>query len=99
MTTKTHKTENTHVSRYVMAVVFGLIAPAVASAMNFEAAAIVLTAAVFILYSTKRKDSEASHFGIAITIIAMVLLVGRLEMNDQIAESHPHTVVPSYVLQ
>lgn len=86
-------------ARHIMAFTFGLIIPAIFSMLGLPFVGIWLAGFVFCVYAFARQNSDAAIFGMFISAIAVILLLGRVEMADQLNEEKPHEILPAYVMQ
>lgn len=86
-------------TRHIMAFTFGMVIPAIFSTWGLPFIGIWIAGVVFCIYTFARQESDAAIFGMFISALAIILILGSIEMKDQIAESQPHEILPAYVMQ
>lgn len=85
--------------RHIMAFTFGMVIPAIFSMWDLPFIGIWIAGVVFCIYAFTKQDSDAAIFGMFISSLAVILILGHVEMKDQINEEKPHEILPAYVMQ
>lgn len=97
MTTNNHTNQIHFSSRHIMAFTFGMVIPWVLATLGLPFIGIWIAGLVFCIYAFSRQNSEAALFGMFISIVAAILIIGGVEAKD--ALDKPVEIFPSYVMQ
>lgn len=85
--------------RHIMAFTFGMVIPAIFSMWDLPFIGMWVAGVVFCIYAFARQESDVAIFGMFISSLAIIFILGSVEMKDQLNEARPHEILPAYVMQ
>lgn len=93
-----YQEETASKSRHIMAFTFGMVIPAIFATWGFYFVGLWVAGVVFCIYAfSDRSKSEAAVFGMFISAIAMILIIGGIEARD--ALDKPVEIYPAYYMR